>query len=147
MDEDGYGPRMTLSYDDETGTKHVVTEGFQAHVAGARQRRQAVEDTKLQDLAREYGLEPPEPPEVNPFQALRDGLAREASLPELRRVAQEKRDCAAQTAKEPAATGLRKLQEITVRPRSDDPPQHGGKQPNQIQQGGANRPFSLPEGD
>ncbi|MEO1115129.1 MAG: hypothetical protein AAFY05_22465 [Pseudomonadota bacterium] len=145
MDKDGYGPRMTLSYDDEAGTRHVVTEGFQAHVAGARQRRQAAEDRKLQELAREYGLEPPEPPEVNPFQALRDGLAREARFPELRLKAQEKRDRSAQTANEPAVTDMRKTPEAPIRPLPDDPPLQGGNQSTQYQQGGANRPFSLPE--
>ncbi|QFS98687.1 hypothetical protein FIV06_14765 [Labrenzia sp. THAF191b] len=37
-DEDGYGPRMTLTYDDETGQRHLLTEDFQANVGRARDR-------------------------------------------------------------------------------------------------------------
>ncbi len=37
-DEDGYGPRMTLTYDDETGKRHLLTEDFQANVGRVRDR-------------------------------------------------------------------------------------------------------------
>ncbi|WP_298986383.1 hypothetical protein [uncultured Roseibium sp.] len=38
-DEDGYGPRMTLSYEDETGQQHHVSDHFQANAGAARERR------------------------------------------------------------------------------------------------------------
>jgi|GEM_PF-3240567 len=38
MDDTGFGPRMTLSYDDADGARHVVTETFQADVHGAERR-------------------------------------------------------------------------------------------------------------
>ena len=39
MDDEGYGPRMTLSVRDGSGAHHVVTESFQANVARADRRR------------------------------------------------------------------------------------------------------------
>jgi|GEM_PF-1973595 len=38
MDNSGFGPRMTLSYDGADGGRHVVTETFQADVRGTRRR-------------------------------------------------------------------------------------------------------------
>lgn len=38
-DEDGYGPRMTLSYDDEAGNRLTLTESFQADVKTAAERK------------------------------------------------------------------------------------------------------------
>ncbi|MHA7777401.1 hypothetical protein [Roseibium sp. M-1] len=43
-DDEGYGPRMTLSYDDEAGNRRTLTESFQADVktaAGRKPGRQA----------------------------------------------------------------------------------------------------------
>lgn len=38
-DEDGYGPRMTLVFDDEAGGRHHVTDSFQANVWGASKQK------------------------------------------------------------------------------------------------------------
>ncbi|MEM9632973.1 MAG: hypothetical protein AAGA50_16700 [Pseudomonadota bacterium] len=35
MDEDGYGPRMTLAYDDEAGQRHRLSDSYQVNVRGA----------------------------------------------------------------------------------------------------------------
>ena len=35
MDEDGYGPRMTLAYDDEVGQRHRLSDSYQVNVRGA----------------------------------------------------------------------------------------------------------------
>lgn len=40
-DEDGYGPRMTLLYDDETGVRHKVTDRFQVNVLAAEEQVRA----------------------------------------------------------------------------------------------------------
>ncbi|MCV0425947.1 MAG: hypothetical protein K5905_10770 [Roseibium sp.] len=54
-DSDGYGPRMTLSYDDATGARHKVTDSFQANVKGASQRKKALEtQTLYEDLKAAY---------------------------------------------------------------------------------------------
>ncbi|WP_035898062.1 hypothetical protein, partial [Labrenzia sp. DG1229] len=50
-DEDGYGPRMTLSYDDEAGERRVVTESFQANVDRAWQRSRMTHMARLRKKA------------------------------------------------------------------------------------------------
>ncbi|MES0811344.1 hypothetical protein ABLO27_17795 [Roseibium sp. SCPC15] len=35
MDEDGYGPRMTLAYDDEAGQRHRLSDSYQVNARGA----------------------------------------------------------------------------------------------------------------
>jgi hypothetical protein len=35
MDRDGYGPRMTLAYDDEAGQRHRLSDSYQVNVRGA----------------------------------------------------------------------------------------------------------------
>ena len=38
-DSEGYGPRMTLAYDDATGVRHTMTTDFQANVGRVKQRQ------------------------------------------------------------------------------------------------------------
>ncbi|MCR9061652.1 MAG: hypothetical protein NXI02_30290, partial [Rhodobacteraceae bacterium] len=63
-DEDGYGPRMTLSYDDEAGERRVVTESFQANVDRAWQRSRMTHMAQLRKKAEEFGLTQPEKPKT-----------------------------------------------------------------------------------
>ncbi len=58
-DQDGYGPRMTLLYDDEAGARHVLTDSFQAHVGGAFQRRGQAQRTRDLETAQRFGIEVP----------------------------------------------------------------------------------------
>ncbi len=51
-DDQGFGPRMTLYYDDETGARHEATDSFQADVRGASRRRtQATNRKRREELA------------------------------------------------------------------------------------------------
>lgn len=142
MDADGYGPRMTLSYDDEAGNRHVVTDAFQAHVNAARQRRRTAEEREQREMAELSGIEWPEPPEVDPFEILREGLARQASLPELRKMAREQLGRAGGTTRETAAADIAEPPPVSLPGESPAP---ADDQTIRHQQGGANRPFSLPE--
>ncbi|MBG6156736.1 hypothetical protein IWQ52_002847 [Labrenzia sp. EL_159] len=63
-DKDGYGPRMTLSYDDEAGERRVVTESFQANVDRAWQRSRMTHMARLRQKAEEFGLTQPEKPKT-----------------------------------------------------------------------------------
>ncbi|MBG6156711.1 hypothetical protein IWQ48_004178 [Labrenzia sp. EL_13] len=63
-DEDGYGPRMTLSYDDEAGERRVVTESFQANVDRAWQRSRMTHMAQLRKKAEEFGLTQPKQSEA-----------------------------------------------------------------------------------
>ncbi|WP_281927327.1 hypothetical protein [Roseibium album] len=63
-DEDGYGPRMTLSYDDEAGERRVVTESFQANVDRAWQRSRMTHMARLWKKAEEFGLTHPKQSEA-----------------------------------------------------------------------------------
>lgn len=65
-DDDGYGPRMTLSYDDEAGERHVVTESFQANVNRAWMRSQRKLRERERALAEQFGLRQPETPQPTP---------------------------------------------------------------------------------
>ncbi|WP_305986119.1 hypothetical protein [Roseibium sp. MMSF_3544] len=84
MDRDGYGPRMTLSYDDEAGQRHVLTDAFQAHVNVARQRRRAELEREDRERAKQYGIDWPETRDMKPFEVARTRLLHAATLPELR---------------------------------------------------------------
>ncbi|MET1411650.1 hypothetical protein ABVF61_05250 [Roseibium sp. HPY-6] len=138
MDRDGYGPRMTLSYDDEAGRRHVLTEAFQAHVNGARQRQQAAREKADRELAKAYGLEWPDTSGLNPFEAARKQLMHAARLPNPDQL------MAGNRAEEPDHKPVPKPKPRLEPPditRSRDLPEDTDNHP-----GGASRPFSLPKG-
>ncbi|MBO6508631.1 MAG: hypothetical protein JJ979_09170 [Roseibium sp.] len=51
-DTDGYGPRMTLLYDDEDGIRHHVTDNFQANVRRASREQHAKKEQETRALDR-----------------------------------------------------------------------------------------------
>ncbi|MDN3720147.1 hypothetical protein QW131_15420 [Roseibium salinum] len=59
MDDQGYGPRMTLAYDDDTGRQHVVTDSYQADIRGPRLKQTEAYNRALENEAAQYGFEDP----------------------------------------------------------------------------------------
>ncbi|MFC6657267.1 hypothetical protein ACFQEX_18265 [Roseibium salinum] len=59
MDDQGYGPRMTLAYDDDTGGQHVVTDSYQADIRGPRLKQTDAYNRALGEQAAHYGFEDP----------------------------------------------------------------------------------------
>jgi hypothetical protein len=65
-DDEGYGPRMTLAYEDAAGRRHQVTDSFQANVRRASQRQSQKPAKGVQGREAQSGAARPEPAENAP---------------------------------------------------------------------------------